>query len=119
MDRQKRIRVVIVAAIGLLSLFLGCVGAPLMALTLWPFPDVSGDADAVGDSFAQAAQTVNAANTVSLVSLLIAGGCFIYLLVVLAGWFIGPRDQPPDQNASSANKSRSQSTGHDRSDMRV
>jgi hypothetical protein len=99
MDRQKRIRVVIVAAIGLLSLFVACIGAPLVAVALWPAPNMLGDADAFRDSFAQAAQTAKAANTVSLVSLLIAGGCVVYLLVALAGWFIGPPDRTPNHDA--------------------
>ncbi len=102
MDRQKRIRVVIVAAIGLLSLFVAFVGAPLIVVALWPTPDLSGDVGdvdaAFADSFTQAAQTANAAGTVSLVSLVIAGGCFGYLLVVLAGWFIGPRERNPDSD---------------------
>lgn len=90
MDRKKRIRFVVVAAIGLLALFVAFIGAPFVAVVLWPEPDASDDVVAVMDSFNEAARTAQVANTISLVSLLVAGVCMIYLLVSLAAWFIGP-----------------------------
>jgi len=99
MDRSKRIRVVAVAGVGILALFVAFIGAPLVAALLWPTPDLSNDVEAFTESFAQAAETARVANTVSMVALAVAGLCILYLLVVLAGWFIGPKDTGGEPNA--------------------
>lgn len=98
MDRKKRIRIVVVAAIDLLALFVAFVGAPLVAVSLWPESNASDDVGAFMRSFNEAAHTAQVANTISLVSLLVAGVCTIYLLVVLAVWFIGPSADNCERN---------------------
>ena len=95
MHRKKRVRVVVVCTVALLSLFMALFGAPLIAMALWPIPEMSNDTEAFLATFSQAAKVARAATTISLVSLVIAGGCVVYLLVVLAGWFIGSEKTSP------------------------
>lgn len=96
MDRNKRIRVVAVAGVALFAIFVAFIGAPLIAAAFLPSPDFSNDSDAFKDPFTQAVQTARVVNTVSMVALLVAGGCFLYLLILLAVWFIGAKDSTAD-----------------------
>ena len=90
MDRKKRIRFVVVATVGLVNLFVAFIGAPLIAVMLWPtHAEFSADSDSMMRSFSEAHRIANIANTISLVCLLAAGACFVYLLAGLATWFIG------------------------------
>jgi len=98
MDRKKRIQVVVVAAIGLVALFVARIGAPLVAILVWPSPNLSGDTEAIMESFSHAARTAQIVNTISIASLGLAGVCMIYLLVMLAAWFIGPPESETNQN---------------------
>jgi formate/nitrite transporter FocA (FNT family) len=97
MERQKRIRVVVVSAVALLSLLMALFGAPLIAVTIWPIPAIANDGEAFIATFAQAARAARTSTTISLVSLAIAGGCVIYLLVVLAAWFVGPKERSAER----------------------
>ena len=97
MDRKKRVQVVVVAAIGLAALFVAYIGAPLIGVFLWPTPNLSGDAGEFMESFSHAARTAQIVNTISIASLGVAGVCTIYLLVMLAAWFIGPPECETNQ----------------------
>ena len=99
MDRSKRIRVVAVSVVGLVALFVAFIGAPLTAALLWPAPDTFNDAEAFTGSILQSAQTARVANTVSMVALVVADLCILYVLIVLAGWFIGPKETDGESNA--------------------
>jgi hypothetical protein len=92
MDRPKRIRVVVVSGAALLALFVAFFAAPLTAVLFWPTPKLSDDIEAFNESFTQAAQSIRVANTVSMIALVVAGICILYLLFALAGWFIGPKE---------------------------
>ena len=91
MDRPKRIRLVTAIGIGIGFLVVAFFGAPLIAWIIWPVNtgDI-GDADAMLSSFSQASRTAYIANTVSMISLAIAGLAFLYAIIEVAIWFIGP-----------------------------
>ena len=101
MNRSKRIRVVVVAGVGIFALFVAFIGAPLIAALLSPTLHLSNDVnvEAVTQSFAQAARTARVANTVAMFAFAIAGLCLLYLLVIVAGWFIGPKETEGEPNA--------------------
>lgn len=104
MNRGKRIRVVIVAGVGLLALLIALVGAPLLAMALLPKKTPLGGYDFgnVGfeSQFRQMVEVARIANLVSLVSLAVASVCLLYLLVTLAAWFIGPKQATDDGSQS-------------------
>jgi len=93
MNRQTRIRVVAVSGLALFAIFVAFIGAPLIAVAFWPSQDLSSsNIETVTESIAQITQAARIANNVSMIALAVAGVCILYLLVVLAGWFIGPKD---------------------------
>ena len=98
MDRPRRIRIVTGIGIGLLSLFVAYFGAPLVAMLIWPPPNLSGDMDSMAQSFSQASQIAAITNRISFCALLLAGACFTYVLIDTAIWFVGPPESDVESN---------------------
>jgi hypothetical protein len=97
MNRSHRIRVVVVATLGLLALMIGLIGAPLVAVMFAPSP-----AD-MAKSMASFIHVIELANQVSMICLAVAGCCMLYLLMTLAVWFIGPKEEalhPAEQSVN-------------------
>jgi len=93
MDRPRRIRLVVAFGTGLVLLLLAFFGAPLVAILF--LPDLGADdADENGAMMAAFFQAADIANTVSMISLGFAGLAFLYVLIELGAWFIGPRESP-------------------------
>ncbi len=99
LDRPRRIRIVAGIGVGLVALFVACLGAPMVAMLSWPSPDVSGDPNSMIQSFSQASQAAAMMNRVSFDALLFAGLCLVFVLTDIAIWFVGPSE--PDTNSGS------------------
>lgn len=88
MDRPQRIRIVIVATVGLISLVAGLFSAPLVAVLMAP-----SSAAELKQSMPEFIHAIQWANQVSLICLAISGCCLLYLLIKLAIWFVGPKEE--------------------------
>jgi hypothetical protein len=88
MDRPQRIRIVMVATVGLITLVAGLFSAPLVAVLTAP-----SSAAELEQSMPQFIHAIQLANQVGLVCLAISGCCLLYLLIAFAVWFIGPKDK--------------------------
>ena len=98
MKRSLRIRLVVAGGVGLFSLFVAFIGAPLVSVIFWPSPDFFGDdGSGIMESMSSAQQLAKTTSFVSFGSLAVAGICFAYVLVVLAGSFIGPSQEQRDR----------------------
>ncbi len=99
MKRSLLIRLVAVMVVGLLALVVAIV-APFVGVFFWEMPDFAADVSEVGDTFDTLASnqaTTNASMVVSLAAFGVTGICVIYVLVVVAGWFVGPAEKPRDE----------------------
>lgn len=96
MNRSQRVRLVVAVGVGLFALFVAFIGAPLVAALLLRFPGAADDSAGFLEVMSSSQRIANAAGLVSLASLVFAGLCLLYVLVLLAGWFIGPREESRD-----------------------
>lgn len=92
MDRTQRVQIVRSFFAGIFSLFAAFIGIPLIASLLWPIPDDTSS-DAMMESFHQSSRIAYVANMASVIALVIAAACFLYIFVILAKWFIGPDEE--------------------------
>ena len=99
MNRRKRIRIVVVSAIGLTSLLVAFLGPLTAAVALQRPLGMSADEGQMMESVQEAVRVTMIVNLASLVALGVAGICFVYLMVVLAAWFIGPAQQNQQADA--------------------
>ena len=96
MKRAKRIRVVLVAGLGLVSLVVAFFIGPIMAIIYVPQFTSTDQGENIQNETVQFIQAVKFADNISLVALLIAVVCLLYLLSVSTIWFIGPKETPAD-----------------------
>ena len=99
MTRSQRIRLVMALGVCAFALLVAFVGAPLVAASFWPSPDLSDDVGGFVESMSSVQQIANATNLVSLGSLAVAAICFIYVLVVLAVRFLVSTQNSSDHAA--------------------
>jgi hypothetical protein len=93
MDRPKRIRIVIVAAIGLLAWFVENYVLAVVAVKWSPLASPRQDSQDALTSVAETFLLIESLRKASWVCEAIEGACLIYLLVQLAIWFIGPPEK--------------------------
>ena len=96
MNGSQRIHLVVAVVVGVFALLVAFVGAPLVAAFFWPSPDFSGDVGGFVESMSSAQRIADATNLVSFGSLAVAAICFVYVLVVLAVWYLGPTRNSSD-----------------------
>ena len=102
MERRTRIRLVVAIAVCAASLFIGLVLAPLVVGSMAQ-ESVSGFAQAdspveMGQAMQAMAKYGEISQVVSAVFLTIATLSFLYAAVLIAIWFIGPKE-PEDRSA--------------------